>query len=298
MGTNFSWGNDEIQLDIKPLEEKIQNNTNDINTLKTTKLDVSVFNTYKITNDNKINNVINELNNSTLINYQGEWVGGTALLGQVWSYNNDMWLCKVSSTTQTPTVGNDWDLLSAPEIDLSNYYDKAEINSKFANYYSSAEIDTQQNIQNQNINANSNNINQIKTNLSTTNGKVENNTNNIANIQQRIETINTTLNNKQNTLRLTTQPRNVDITNFTFTGNYLDGKPIYEGVLEFEGQGEANLVNNCTLLLVAYLYDISQNKFISPENVNLRVVNGYQIRASLPSTTRRYRLYFVGTKNG
>lgn len=236
MGTNFSWGNDEIRLDIKPLEEKIQNNTNDINTLKTNKLDVSSFNAYKITNDNKLNNVINELNNSTLINYQGEWVGGTALLGQVWSYNNEMWLCKVSSTTNTPSDGNDWDLLSAPEIDLSNYYDKTEIND--------------------------------------------------------------TLSNKQNILRLSTQPRNVSITDFSFTGNYLDNAPIYEGVLEFKGQGEANLVNNCTLLLGAYLYDITQNKFISAESVNLRVQNNYQIRASLPSDTRQYRLYFVGTKKG
>ena len=65
----------------------------------------------------------------------------------------------------------------------------------------------------------------------------------------------------------------------------------------FNGANETNLVNGCTILLGAYLYNITDNRFVSPESVNLRVYNSYQIRASLPSDTKQYRLYFIGVKN-
>ena len=97
-------------------------------------------------------------------------------------------------------------------------------------------------------------------------------------------------------LNLTTQPRNIDITSFTNTGKTLDGHQIYEGLV-FNGSNEANLVNGCTILLGAYLYNMTDNRFVSPESVNLRVQNNYQIRASLPSQEKQYRLYFVGVRN-
>ena len=66
------------------------------------------------------------------------------------------------------------------------------------NYYAKNEIDASQHNQDVNIQNNTNSIN----------------------------TINANLNNKQNTFKLVTQPRNIDISNFTFTGNYLDGHEI------------------------------------------------------------------------
>lgn len=98
-------------------------------------------------------------------------------------------------------------------------------------------------------------------------------------------------------LKLTTQSRNISITQFTNTGKTLDGHEIWEGVMIFNGSGEVNLVNDCTILLGAYLYNITDNRFVSPESVNLRVYNSFQIRASLPSQEKQYRLYFIGVKN-
>lgn len=84
--------------------------------------------------NNKINEIINQLNNATLINYMGQWVAGTiAKLGEVWSFNDELYLCKVESTTTTPIEGTQWDLLSAPEIDLSNYYTKTQIDQTVNN---------------------------------------------------------------------------------------------------------------------------------------------------------------------
>lgn len=97
-------------------------------------------------------------------------------------------------------------------------------------------------------------------------------------------------------LQLVTKDRNTSITSFTNTGKTLDGLEIWEGVMVFSASGEANLVNGCTILLGAYLYNIDQNRFIAPESVSLRVQNNYQIRASFPNTAANYRLYFVGIK--
>ena len=119
--------------DFDNIINTINKNTNDVKVINNEQVVQNnniQTNTINITNNTKlINEVIEELNNSTLINYKGEWVAGTtAKLGEVWSFNNELWLCKVSQTNDQPHDGQNWDLLSAPEIDLSNYYTKTQIN--------------------------------------------------------------------------------------------------------------------------------------------------------------------------
>ena len=180
-----------------------------------------------------------------------------------------------ANTNDIATNTNDIANLGTKDNELSAQINAISSNLN-TNYYAKNEIDAKQQEQNTKIDAN---------------------TNDIATNTNSINTINANLNNKQNTFKLVTQPRNIDISNFTFTGNYLDGHQIWEGVMVFVGQNETNLVNGCTILLGAYLYNMTDNEFISPESVNLRVYNSYQIRASLPNDTKQYRLYFIGVKN-
>lgn len=151
--------------DFDNIIDTINKNTNDItkiNNEQVTQNNNIKTNTTNITNNTKlINEVIEELNNSTLINYKGEWVAGTtAKLGEVWSFNNELWLCKVQQTTTTPIEGDAWDMLSSPEIDLSNYYTKTEIDQQQTQQNN--EIDTIRNNQEElgnTVNENSNYIN-------------------------------------------------------------------------------------------------------------------------------------------
>ena len=93
--------------DFNNIINTINKNTNDIKVINNEQVVQNnniQTNTTNITNNTKlINEVIEDLNNSTLINYKGEWVVGTiALLGEVWSFNNELWLCKVQQTTAQP----------------------------------------------------------------------------------------------------------------------------------------------------------------------------------------------------
>lgn len=164
----------------------VQANTNEITNLKQ---EQTTQNNNITNNTNLINQVINDLNNATLINYQGEWTNGTAKLGQVWSYNNQMWLCKVASTTTTPQNGNNWDLLSAPTIDLSNYYTKTQ-------------IDQSQQAQDQIITTNTNDINTLKQTINTQQTKITNLETKITTLESYINELKTKIKWDSNSTKL------------------------------------------------------------------------------------------------
>lgn len=111
---------------------------------------------------------------------------------------------------------------------------------------------------------------------------------------KRLTFLDGAISNYQQSYNIETKNRNEGLTNFYSSGKTFNNKPIYEGVIEFEASGEANLVNECTVLLGAYLYNITDNRFIDVATVNLRVFNNFQIRGSFPPDNKRYRLYFMG----
>lgn len=144
-GDNIDINKNVISANIKNVDLSNYYTKQEIDTSQQTQ-DINITtNTNNIVKvDDKLNRVIDELNKATLVNYKGEWVAGTtAKLGEVWSFNNQMWLCKVETSTNEPTNTNDWDLLSAPAIDLNDYYNKTQVDQKLTNYVS---VDTTQDI--------------------------------------------------------------------------------------------------------------------------------------------------------
>ena len=114
-------------------------------------------------NTNIINEVIDKLRATTFINYKGEWREGTqAVVGQVYSYNGKMYLCK-NNTNTNPSNKDNWDLITSEElqVDLSDYYTKLE-------------IDNQQTKQDNKIETLSNDLEELGNNVSENTNYIEN----------------------------------------------------------------------------------------------------------------------------
>lgn len=130
---------DTIKTDLGDLGDQVatiqgqQNiNTNDISNLKTkdTQQDTKIEQ-----NTTAITKLIQQLQDSNLINYVGQYQAGqTYKLGQVVSYAGKMFLCKAETTTNSPDNTDDWDLLSAPEINLDNYVTNEKLTDELDKY--------------------------------------------------------------------------------------------------------------------------------------------------------------------
>lgn len=130
---------DTIKNDLGDLGDQVQGiqgqqniNTNDISNLKTkdTQQDSKIEQ-----NTTAITNLIQQLQDSNLINYVGQYQAGqTYKLGQVVSYAGKMFLCKAETTTNSPDNTDDWDLLSAPEINLDNYVTNEKLTDELDKY--------------------------------------------------------------------------------------------------------------------------------------------------------------------
>lgn len=111
------------------VEAKATTNASDIQTLKP-KVDK---------NKQLIDEVINDLKLATFINYKGQWTRPkTAKLGELYSYNGKLYICKVATTNNEPTNTQDWDLISSADINLQDYVSKLELQTQLSNYVQSS----------------------------------------------------------------------------------------------------------------------------------------------------------------
>lgn len=237
---------------IKEHTQQIQDNHNDIND---TIMKVE-------TNTQNINDIINQLRDSNIINYVGEYQAGTTYkLGQVVSYQNKMYLCKVETTTNEPTNNNDWDLLSAPEIDLTNYYTKQQ-------------IDIAQQAQDRNITNNTNSINDLMT------------------TKQDTLTAGNNISISNNTISAVLPSINIT-TNETLIPNYkVNNKQVYAKYVEYTNTGTFNytIVSGVDCFISNGISILANNKETYANITGGMVINSF-------SADYAFKVYLDGSGN-
>lgn len=130
--SNVETKNQQQDTQINNINSTLQTNSTNIVNLNNVKADKTALEVV----DNKVDGVINGLQNGNIVNYTGTWSSSTTYnIAQAVTFNNKWYVSNVNNNVNhTPTGSSDayWELLSEPTINLNPYLTKSEANSTYA----------------------------------------------------------------------------------------------------------------------------------------------------------------------
>ena len=236
--------------------------------------------------NNKVNSVIQGLQNGNIVNYEGVWNSSkTYHLAQAITYNGDWFVSTTDNNlNHTPTKSNTnyWVYISAPNVDLTQYLTKSEARSTYQS----------QNDANNNYTQTINLINNLNNTVSTNSNSITNLTNNKVDLSY----LNNNFYNKQqiNSFNLTTLTGR--ITNISVPPQYL-GVGNY-GIIKmaFDTDITINPVDWLDIAVIDfYFINAVRNKtWVKPTFVNL--VNNNKIGIEFFTPDEHSYVNQVGTR--
>lgn len=81
-------------------------------------------------NTDLINKIIAGLQGAGIATLKGIWTQGTtAKIGEMWIFDNKIYICIVPTTTSQPSLQGDWNLVSSIAININDFYTKLQIDA-------------------------------------------------------------------------------------------------------------------------------------------------------------------------